>query len=244
MNSDFPIQMCKVLLMKVLPPDGSPPTKSTFDHTTGNISGTYNTNTLLCPPRTNTAFSSQVSAGSNSRAPVQKFGSMNGTMLVHEVYCVYCRVPGAPVVSPADFLAAVKNISSNEESPHMYREFRDGAVKAIQLRSMTDEAIATRLVALVEECELEFEGTSEDQEWRGISANQLAKKFDCSVALALSQLKMAEAKSLLCRDESWAGLFFYRNVIALCFNELRTATASRVSATVTSRFVSSRPPDS
>ncbi|KAF7726976.1 hypothetical protein EC973_008171 [Apophysomyces ossiformis] len=115
-----------------------------------------------------------------------------------DVYCIFNRARGVALVSPEDLYKAslqfeVLNL------PFRLRQFESGLL-VIQSLQMNDDRTATRVLRHVK------------QHGGHITALQLAELEQWALAVAAEQLKMAEEKGLLCRDEGPAGLTFYENL--------------------------------
>ena len=74
--------------------------------------------------------------------------------------------------------------------------------KVVQLRSLGGEEVEKRILALLEET---------DQQPGCVTAQGLAEEWGVAISLALLQLKEAEQRGSIVRDDSVEGLFFYKN---------------------------------
>ena len=80
----------------------------------------------------------------------------------------------------------------------------------VQLRSLGGEEVEKRILSLLDEvAEREDLGTVGG--FGCVTAQFLSEEWDIAISLALLQLKEAEVRGSLVRDDSLEGLFFYKN---------------------------------
>jgi ESCRT-II complex subunit VPS36 len=125
--------------------------------------------------------------------PIEK---SKGMMQLQDVYCLYNRARGTMLISPDDLVAAAE-LFEVTRVPLSLRTF-DSGVKVIQASTQSDAAIAERISALLEET-------------GSISPSVLAQREDISVTLAREMLLATERLGRVCRDDTVAGLAFFRN---------------------------------
>ncbi|KAG0169453.1 Vacuolar protein-sorting-associated protein 36 [Apophysomyces sp. BC1015] len=115
-----------------------------------------------------------------------------------DVYCVFNRARGVALVSPDDVYRASLQFEALN-LPFRLRQFESGLL-VIQSMDMSDERTAARVLQYVKD--------------RGgqITALQLAELEQWALTVAFEQLKIAEEKGLVCRDDGPGGLTFYDNL--------------------------------
>jgi ESCRT-II complex subunit VPS36 len=136
-------------------------------------------------------------------------------MLLSDVYCVYNRARGTDPISPEDLLDAVKMQQKLALGMHL-QEYPSG-VRVLQIDSF-DEAEARRRVQsmLLSEAEARHgnivpPSSAALADDAHVSALDLATRWRIPMPVAQQILLAAEAKGLLCRDDSLSGLRFYLN---------------------------------
>eukprot|EP00899_Mesostigma_viride_P021446 jgi/Mesvir1/29302/Mv01564-RA.1 len=128
--------------------------------------------------------------------PLKKAG---GIMALPDVYCLFNRARGTELISPEDLVKACEMWSSLEV-PFQLRRF-DSGVLVVQAKSHSDDQVCEVLSRVVR--------ASGGRE--GINLKQAAAALGVAIALAKEHLLTAEARGLLCRDESLEGLRFHHN---------------------------------
>lgn len=126
--------------------------------------------------------------------PLQRAGGM---MTLTAAFCIFNRARGTELISPDDMMQACR-LFSELGLPVRLRSLTTGFM-VLQLESMSDEAFNKDILSLV-------------QEKGKIGALELSRVRHVSVMLAKQRLMEAEEKGLLCRDEHFSGLDFYKNI--------------------------------
>eukprot|EP00347_Sterkiella_histriomuscorum_P011328 403372873 len=126
---------------------------------------------------------------------IDKFG---GVLALVDVYCMYNRARGTDLISPEDLLIACEKLETFSASLQL-RTFTSG-VKVLQSRAFNSEAFYQKLVKIL-------------IEQPGLTADKLAQQLNINVILMKEQLREAEERGFLCRDESLEGLRYYDNLI-------------------------------
>ncbi|CAG8614898.1 2886_t:CDS:10, partial [Acaulospora morrowiae] len=108
----------------------------------------------------------------------------NGMMALTDIYCIFNRARGVSLISPDDLYKACSLFESLN----------------LPMRLRNDEQTAQHI--------LEYIKTTGP-----LTAIDLASFDKMSIALAIEQLQMVEAKGLICRDETVEGVRFYENLI-------------------------------
>ncbi|KAG0243626.1 hypothetical protein BGW41_001837 [Actinomortierella wolfii] len=124
-----------------------------------------------------------------------------GMLSLTDTYCVFNRARGVELVSPKDLHSACL-LFAELNLPLRLRKFDSGLLAIQTLARHNDDEVAASLLKTVQEL----------PPGMGITAIELARIMQISVALAQDQLLMTEGKGLLCRDESVEGLRFYDNI--------------------------------
>lgn len=121
-------------------------------------------------------------------------------MALVDVYCMYNRAKGYPLVSPHDLIKACEMFPALG-LPYFLKSFSSG-VKVILPSGpeSTEEHIALTVHSLIKMVE------------SGLAAHELCVYMNVSVPLAAEQLAIAEKAGLVCRDDSIEGLRFYDNL--------------------------------
>lgn len=161
--------------------------------------------------------------------PVARAG---GLMPLPDAYCLFNRARGTELVSPDDLLQAVQ-LFPRIGAALSLREFASG-VKVVQAATYSDDRVCEQLHAMVqpgsdgsgdrgggweaaEGGSIALGGSGIDAWVRAslgppITQTEAAAALHVPLAVASEQLLMAEARGVLCRDESGPeGLRFYRN---------------------------------
>jgi len=166
-------------------------------------------------------------------ARMQKEGGM---MLLADVYCLVNRARGTQLISPLDCLTAC-SLFAQLETPLRLKEF-DSGVKAVVADAGTEESIAQRIKAMLQDEEraaladwrkssgaaAEDSSASAEaslssavstwtpgQPYISVSSLRLSNLWRISVVLARQYLCVAESLHVLCRDEAAHGLSFALN---------------------------------
>ncbi|KAI9339811.1 EAP30/Vps36 family-domain-containing protein [Zopfochytrium polystomum] len=125
-----------------------------------------------------------------------------GMMALTDLYCLFNRARGSALISPKDLQTSV-SLFETMKLPYRVRRFEKSGLLVVQSSAYSDDAIATRVLARLEEA---------GRQRRGVSAYELAAAEGVPVVLASEQV--TERYGLICRDDSWEGLRFYKNLIA------------------------------
>lgn len=158
---------------------------------------------------------------------------MGGTANLTDIYCMFNRARGTELVSPDD-VSAFGSLNT-EHANHLlfvfsscsfissqflkaseavgglhvgiqFKRFSSG-VLALQLEEMDEAYISQRIVQMCAQAEHSLQG---------VDATIVSLALGMTVTVAKEQLLQAERDGALCRDESVAGLFFFKNL----FNEM------------------------
>ncbi|KAF2395748.1 Vps36-domain-containing protein [Trichodelitschia bisporula] len=120
---------------------------------------------------------------------------------------------GIELVSPSDFQRAVE-MWDKLKLPVRLRRFRSG-LAVVQGRDRTDDKTIASLLSWLQT--LHREAPPEEASWdwrlygRGVTAQEVARKFGWSVGVASEELEMAEERGVLCREHGLDGLRFWEN---------------------------------
>ena len=131
-----------------------------------------------------------------------------GILLLTDVYCLYNRARGSSVISPEELVEACENWSQipSVGSSMVLHTFPSG-VKVIRQVNHTDAAVFERLEALLNSGDTPSVGA-----WQCISAIEVSAHMRVGLLIAEEYLLAAEANSLLVRDDTLRGLYFFKNV--------------------------------
>ena len=127
--------------------------------------------------------------------------SSTGQMPLTDLYCTVNRARGLELISTEDLLNACYTLERHNSGLHLV-QFESGLL-VVQSDSYDGEQMnqeVSDMVAQTNECLKD-----------GLSAQALAIAVGVSRALALQRLLAAEARGLICRDESLQGLLFWSN---------------------------------
>ncbi|CAO3590677.1 unnamed protein product [Absidia cylindrospora] len=123
-----------------------------------------------------------------------------------DIYCIFNRARGVALVSPEDLYTACQQFELLK-LPYRLRKLSastssssSSGLLVVQSIHMNDDQASKRVLDLVKRRD------------GHLTALQLADAQQWAIAVALDQLKMAEQKGLLCRDEGPGGLVFYENL--------------------------------
>ena len=132
-----------------------------------------------------------------------------GMMPITDIYCLYNKNRGTKLISPDDCYQACALMAGLRLGMSL-KKFATGVV-VVQLDGASEEATTKRLAALARE--RYGDGTSPHA--GGIAATDVLGKLGGSLPVAKAQLRAAEARGALCRDESLEdGVVFYPNLFA------------------------------
>lgn len=113
-----------------------------------------------------------------------------------DLYCLFNRARGSDLVSPDDLFKACELLDPMGLGVRLKR-FRSG-VLVVRLAEYDEETIAKQIEGLIVE-----NGP--------LSALEIARINNVSLALANDQVEVAEKMELVCRDETFEGVVFYLN---------------------------------
>ncbi|CAO3570533.1 unnamed protein product [Mortierella alpina] len=128
-----------------------------------------------------------------------------GTMSLMDIYCVFNRARGVELISPKDLHTACQ-MFPELNLPLRLRKFDSGLLVIQTLARYSDDEVSATIAERIQQL----------PPGAGLTAVELASAIQISVALAQDQLLMAEARGLICRDESVEGLRFFDNLFAKC----------------------------
>ena len=135
---------------------------------------------------------------SNFLVPYSKKSGVNQYSL-SDVFCLFNRARGIALVSPQDVYRASTQMKSLA-LPFELKTYTSG-VNVLELMLLDgQESLLDRIVKLINEQET------------GLTASNIAASLNLSVIVAKEQLLVAETKSLVCRDDTINGLFFFSNL--------------------------------
>mmetsp|Transcript_19962 Transcript_19962/g.28686 ORF Transcript_19962/g.28686 Transcript_19962/m.28686 type:complete len:388 (+) Transcript_19962:41-1204(+) len=123
---------------------------------------------------------------------------LGGMVTLPDVYCLYNRARGTELVSPDDLLKAASLMQDLRIGLRL-RKFKSG-VYVLQEDSFNDDVMFNKLVALAQQDPLQ-----------GISPAGVSQCLHMSILVAKEQLLLAEQHTLLCRDDTINGIFFFAN---------------------------------
>eukprot|EP00127_Corallochytrium_limacisporum_P005170 Clim_evm10s200 gene=Clim_evmTU10s200 len=126
--------------------------------------------------------------------PLERNG---GSMTLIDVYCLYNRARGMAMISPEDLLAACREFETLH-LPVQLKQYASGVMIVTDTNLMEEKA-------LQEISDLVVQKTC-------MTAGDLASINRASVTIATQQLLNAEQQGLLCRDDTFEGLYFYPNL--------------------------------
>ncbi|KAF9284016.1 hypothetical protein BGZ68_004945 [Mortierella alpina] len=126
-----------------------------------------------------------------------------GTMSLMDIYCVFNRARGVELISPKDLYTACQ-MFPELNLPLRMRKFDSGLLVIQTMARYSDDEVSATIAKRIQQL----------PPGAGLTAVELASAIQISVALAQDQLLMAEARGLICRDESVEGLRFFDNLFA------------------------------
>ena len=146
-----------------------------------------------------------------------------GIVSLTDAFCLLNRARGTEVVSPEDLVQAVGLLTKlqlgmrerNIEVSNKGERGGGGAsFRAIQLDSFSDAAITSRILDMIDNSEKKNEGDMmmSMSKKSFVTSHGVSKALGIPVPLVTQILLQAEGNAILCRDESLAGLRFYKNV--------------------------------
>lgn len=145
-----------------------------------------------------------------------KLESEGGMMLLSDVFAVYNRARGTDLISPEDLLDAVRLMQTLGLGMR-HRVYQPGGLTVLQLDTVTDEAVKTRVLSMLVDAAVASHGNKPPFTAASLAADPYLAPLDVATALrmplpiAKQHLLLAEAAGLLCRDESIHGIRFYLN---------------------------------
>ncbi|KTW28053.1 hypothetical protein T552_01915 [Pneumocystis carinii B80] len=123
-----------------------------------------------------------------------------GIMTLVDVFALYNRARGRKdLISPEDLFKACQYYETLNVSIQLKR-FKSGLL-VLQEKDKSEEKRIHQLVLWIQ--------TSS----RGVSIFEVADQFHWSMGIAYETLKIAEEKTMLCRDKCFEGLYFWQNLI-------------------------------
>ncbi|KAF9962411.1 hypothetical protein BGZ72_006233 [Mortierella alpina] len=126
-----------------------------------------------------------------------------GTMSLMDIYCVFNRARGVELISPKDLHTACQ-MFPELNLPLRLRKFDSGLLVIQTMARYSDDEVSATIAERIRQL----------PPGAGLTAVELASAIQISVALAQDQLLMAEARGVICRDESVEGLRFFDNLFA------------------------------
>ncbi|KAF9939310.1 hypothetical protein BGZ75_003966 [Mortierella antarctica] len=126
-----------------------------------------------------------------------------GTMSLMDIYCVFNRARGVELISPKDLHTACQ-MFPELNLPLRLRKFDSGLLVIQTMARYSDDEVSATIAKRIQQL----------PPGAGLTAVELASAIQISVALAQDQLLTAEARGLICRDESVEGLRFFDNLFA------------------------------
>ncbi|ORY50038.1 Vps36-domain-containing protein [Rhizoclosmatium globosum] len=133
----------------------------------------------------------------------------SGILPLTDLYCLFNRARGVALISPQDLQKSV-GLFETLGLPFRVRKF-DSGLTVVHSSAFGDDAIATRVVAIVQE-----QAGMGGWGGGGITALDVAAREGVSIVLAKELLLITEKYGLVCRDDSVEGLRFYDNVMLKC----------------------------
>lgn len=130
------------------------------------------------------------------QAALEKRGGF-GMLLAHDVFCLVNRARGTALVSPKEVMCALK-LCDSKHGPLRLRVLGSTSAFAVSLRRTSDVEADEKL--------LQFTQSSP------LSAFRLTMVLGLTAAEAQFILHDAVARGVLVRDDSYAGVFYYRNI--------------------------------
>ncbi|CAO3651148.1 unnamed protein product [Cunninghamella blakesleeana] len=130
---------------------------------------------------------------------LSKYIKPNEMKTLTDVYCMVNRARGVALISPEDLYTACQQFE-RLELPFKIRLFENSGLLVVQSIYMDDDKSAQKILSHLKKRN------------GHITALELAEIEKWAIAVALEQLKMAEQKGVLCRDQNPSGLVFYENL--------------------------------
>ncbi|KAI9282459.1 EAP30/Vps36 family-domain-containing protein [Umbelopsis sp. AD052] len=120
-----------------------------------------------------------------------------GMKSLADVYCLFNRARGVALISPEDLYKASCQFDTLH-LPVRLKRYESGLL-VIQSLNLSDDRVAQRIVNHV-------------KQYGPLTAMRIAELENLALPVAVEQLYMTEAKGLLCRDASSAGITFFENL--------------------------------
>eukprot|EP01138_Halocafeteria_seosinensis_P011459 gb/GECG01011705.1/.p1 GENE.gb/GECG01011705.1/~~gb/GECG01011705.1/.p1 ORF type:complete len:391 (+),score=51.21 gb/GECG01011705.1/:1-1173(+) len=121
-----------------------------------------------------------------------------GMMTLTDVYCLYNRARGTHLVSPKDLWKACSIM--DQQNLGIRLKTLESGTAVLQIQSHDEATIVRRIVSML----------SDYTQW--VSAAELATQWHVPLPIAKHHLLLAEQQGYLCRDDSMAGIRFYKNL--------------------------------
>ena len=119
-----------------------------------------------------------------------------GVLSVAEAYCLFNRALGTDYVSPNDLAEAIRQLKKREMGVKIE------TIEGVTVVILSDKTYATILKDIL--------SRFKDNEF--ITPLLMSKKTQLPMTIARNYLLRAESEGVLCRDDSMAGLRFYKNM--------------------------------
>ena len=113
-----------------------------------------------------------------------------------DLYCIYNRARRADLVSPEDLMTACQLLEKLQLPVRLHRF--DSGVLVVRSVAMDDAVVSKQLARLITE-----NGP--------LTALDISRLRNVSLALAREEIATAERLQVLCRDETYEGVVFYVN---------------------------------
>ncbi|QSZ34280.1 hypothetical protein DSL72_005870 [Monilinia vaccinii-corymbosi] len=149
----------------------------------------------------------------DARGVLRKTG---GIISLVDLWATFNRARGGvELVSPLDFEKAAR-LWEKLKLPVRLRQFRSG-VLVVQGSDRTDEKTIKALLTWFRDLHVVTSEKEVPWDWqefgRGVTSQDAAEHFGWSIGVAEEELKMAEERGALCREESIEGVKFWENWI-------------------------------
>jgi ESCRT-II complex subunit VPS36 len=148
-----------------------------------------------------------------------------GVISLTDAFCFVNRARGTEVVSPEDLLEASQLLLGlklgmrmtsitveNNEQGKGGKGGGGGSFRAIQLDTFSDAAVTSRILKLFDERKDNVE-TRGEHYYPFVTAHEITKLMGIPLPFVKQILLQAEKNAILCRDESIAGLRFFKNLM-------------------------------
>jgi ESCRT-II complex subunit VPS36 len=137
-----------------------------------------------------------------------------GIMSLVDVWAVFNRARnGVELVSPTDFEKAAQ-MWDKLKLPIRLRQFKSGLL-VVQGRDRTDEKTVAGILDWLKdlhEIPPDEEVLWDWRQWgKGVTVQEVARRFGWSIGIATEELEMAEDRGALCREQSVDGIRFWEN---------------------------------